>query len=169
MLKTYRELDVWKRAMDLAEAVYRVSKEWDRGERFGMISQAQRASSSVAFNIAEGYGRLYRGEYVKHLSYARGSLFELETQLILATRVGVADPAPLRQVWTLAQRVGQMLNRHIESLMRMPAEDMLHPRARVASKPTLRSVAKKTTIPPRVPPRSRNPKPGTRNPISRPR
>ena len=115
-LKTYRELDVWKCSMDLAAAVYLATKKWPASERFGLISQSQRAATSVPSNIAEGYGRLHRGDYVKHLSYARGSLLELETQLILAARIGVAEAAALRPIWTLAQRVGQMLNRLIDAL-----------------------------------------------------
>jgi four helix bundle protein len=108
-IKSYREL----------EAVYVVTRAWPDRERFGLISQSPRSACSIAYNIAEGNGRLYRREYVKHLSYARGSLFELETQLILATRTGISEAAPLRPIWTLAQRVGQMLNRLISALMRM--------------------------------------------------
>lgn len=115
-LKSYRELEVWQRSMDLAEAVYKATRKWPAVERFGLISQAQRAAGSVPSSIAEGDGRLRRGDYVKHLSYARGSLMELETHPTLAVRVDVADPAPLGPVWTLAQRTGQMLNRLIDSL-----------------------------------------------------
>lgn len=121
-LKTYRELEVWNCSMDLAEAVYRATRKWPKSERFGLTSQSQRAAGSVQSNIAEGYGRLHRGDYVKHLSYARGSLMELETHLILAVRVEVAEATPLRPVWTLAQRVGQMLNRLIESLGNLDPE-----------------------------------------------
>lgn len=121
-LKTYRELDVWNCSIELAEAVYRATKKWPTSERFGLISQVQRAAISVPSNIAEGYGRLHRGDYLKHLSYARGSLMELESQLILAVRVEVAEAAPLRNVWVLAQRVGQMLNRLIDSLRLLDPE-----------------------------------------------
>lgn len=128
-LKTYRELEVWQRSMDLAEAVYKATRKWPAVERFGLISQAQRAAGSIPSNIAEGYGRLHRGDYVKHLSYARGSLMELETHLILAVRVEVADPAPLRPVWALSQRVGQMLNRLIDSLSTLdPDQPHVSPR-----------------------------------------
>ena len=128
-LKSYRELEVWQRSMDLAEAVYKATRKWPTDERFGLISQAQRAAGSIPSNIAEGYGRLHRGDYVKHLSYARGSLMELETHLILAVRVEVADPAPLRPVWALSQRVGQMLNRLIDSLSTLdPDQPHVSPR-----------------------------------------
>jgi four helix bundle protein len=131
-LKSYRELEVWQRSMDLAEAVHKATRKWPAVERFGLISQANRAAGSVPSNIAEGYGRLHRGDYVKHLSYARGSLMELETHLILAVRVEVADPAPLRSVWTLAQRTGQMLNRLIDSLTELDPDEPHRPKRKPA-------------------------------------
>lgn len=140
-LRSYRELEVWQRSMDLAEAVYKATGKWPAVERFGLISQAQRAAGSIPSNIAEGYGRLHRGDYVKHLSYARGSLMELETHLILAVRVEVADPAPLRPVWTLSQRVGQMLNRLIDSLSTLDP-DQPHAAPRRATRQTRKPAAR---------------------------
>ena len=83
----YRNLQVWERAMELAEAVYMVTDQITDHERYGLISQMQRASVSVPSNIAEGHARSHMGDYLKHLSYARGSLAELETQLELSVRV----------------------------------------------------------------------------------
>jgi four helix bundle protein len=140
-LRSYRELKVRQRSMDLAEAVYKATRKWPAVERFGLISQAQRAAGSIPSNIAEGYGRLHRGDYVKHLSYARGSLMELETHLILAVRVEVADPAPLRPVWTLAQRIGQMLNRLIDSLSTLDP-DQPHVSPRRATRQTRKPAAR---------------------------
>lgn len=170
-LRSYRELDVWQRAMELAEAVYHATRDRAKHERFGMISQAQRAAPSVAFNIAEGYGRLYRREHIKHRSYARGSLNELESQVILGTRVGVAQAAPLRPVWVLSQRVGKMLTRHINALMQMDPEAPIHAtavrRSTIKRSPTPHPTVRnrKRASAPRL--RTRDPKPETRNPTHR--
>ncbi|MGN6369565.1 MAG: four helix bundle protein [Phycisphaerae bacterium] len=113
---TYRDLDVWRVAMDLCEQVYLVSAMFPGDERFGLTSQVRRASVSVPSNIAEGYGRIHRAEYVHHLSIARGSLMEMETQLTLAVRLRHVDREPVLPLWDACQRVGQMLNKLIDSL-----------------------------------------------------
>ncbi|MEX0653143.1 MAG: four helix bundle protein [Phycisphaeraceae bacterium] len=112
----YRQLDVWPRGMDLVLAVYEVANELPASERFGLTSQMQRAAVSVPANIAEGYGRDHRGDYLRHLSFARGSLMELETHLTIAVRLGYVDREQAAPVWQLAQRVGQMLTQLIRSL-----------------------------------------------------
>ena len=78
MLRSYRELEVWKRSLLLVAEVYRVTGTLPADERFGLTSQMRRAAVSVSCNIAEGYGRATRGEYLNQLSVARGSLFEVE-------------------------------------------------------------------------------------------
>ncbi|MFT7030465.1 MAG: four helix bundle protein [Marinoscillum sp.] len=82
----YKDLDVWKIAMDLSEDIYKLTALFPRDERFGLISQIRRASVSVPSNIAEGAGRNSKGEFKQFLGIAVGSLFELETQLLLAKR-----------------------------------------------------------------------------------
>ena len=90
-LKTYRELDVWKKAIDLVEAVYVLTATFPASERYGLASQLQRSAVSIAANIAEGYGRSHRGDYLHHLSISRGSLMEVETHLTLAVRLKLAS------------------------------------------------------------------------------
>jgi four helix bundle protein len=102
--------------MELVEHVYYATRAWPSSERFGLVSQAQRACVSVPANISEGYGRLHRGEYLHHLAIANGSLCELETLLLLAERVRVAEKGATGNARELAKRVGQMLNRQIRSL-----------------------------------------------------
>lgn len=116
-LRSYRELDVWNIAVEMVEAVYLCARAWPESERFGLISQAQRAAVSVPANIAEGYGRAHRGDYLRHLSIARGSLMELETHLIVAHRLGYVSKGAVTPVWRLTQRVGQMLNRQMKALI----------------------------------------------------
>src|SRR4026207_1583563 len=82
----YRDLIVWQRAIDLTELVHRTTRAFPREERFELTNQIGRAAASVPSNIAEGHGRTHLREYLNHLSIARGSLMELETQLTIAAR-----------------------------------------------------------------------------------
>lgn len=86
-MNNYKELKVWQKAIDLTVNIYSVTDKFPSKEQFGLVSQMNRASVSVASNIAEGAGRNTKGEFVLFLGYAIGSLFELETQLIIAERI----------------------------------------------------------------------------------
>ena len=89
----YTGLLVWQRAIDLCGEVYRITENFPRREIFGLSAQMRKSAVSVASNIAEGEGRLTLGERRQFLSQARGSLYELETQLITAQRIGLTDAA----------------------------------------------------------------------------
>jgi four helix bundle protein len=84
----YKQLLAWQAAMDLCEATYRITDGFPRREMFGLTAQLRKSSVSVPSNIAEGEGRFTSGERRQFLSQARGSLFELEAQFIIAQRVG---------------------------------------------------------------------------------
>ncbi len=114
--KAYRGLILWQRAMEMVEAVYVATDRLPDDERFGLITQLQRAAVSVPSNIAEGYGRTHRREYLHHLSYARGSLFEVETQLIICVRTKRLSRADAKPAWELAQEVGKLLTTFITTL-----------------------------------------------------
>src|SRR5690554_3490364 len=105
-LASYRDLLVWQKAMDLMVEVYALSKAFPPDERWGLTAQIRRAAVSVPSNIAEGYGRQHRGEYVHHLFIANGSLKETETQLIAAGRLNYIDRQQGEQAWQLTQEVG---------------------------------------------------------------
>jgi four helix bundle protein len=83
-VRSYRDLIVWQRAMDLAKLVYGVTASFPASERYGLTSQLRRAAVSIAANIAEGHGRNSSKEFVQFLGISRGSLTETETLLILA-------------------------------------------------------------------------------------
>ena len=119
-LETYRELDVWQKAMDLLEAVYLLTRTFPEDEKFGLTSQLRRAAVSIPANVAEGYGRLHRGDYLHHLSIARGSLMEVETLLTTAVRLNLLDRQKTLPAWNLAQDVGKLLNKLIASLKKPP-------------------------------------------------
>ena len=115
-IESYRDLRVWQEAMELAEACYRISKAVPASEGYGLTSQVRRSSASVPANIAEGYGRGATGSYTHFLKVARGSLKELETHLLLAGRVEVADAKLLEPLLERSAALGKMLNRLIQSV-----------------------------------------------------
>ncbi|MDB9506783.1 four helix bundle protein [Microcystis aeruginosa CS-338/01] len=86
-IQSYRDLRVWQESVNLAESCYRLTKTFPKEELYGMTTQIRRASVSIAANIAEGYGRKTRGEYIQFLYIAQGSLKELETHWLISQRV----------------------------------------------------------------------------------
>ena len=121
-VKSYRDLRVWQKGMDLAAEVYRLSRSWPKEELYGLTSQARRAAASVPANIAEGYGRQSSASYGQFLKVARGSLKELETHLILAERVGLTPDGSCRQLLTQADDLGRMLGGLIKAVSRKQPE-----------------------------------------------
>ena len=102
--------------MDAYDAVYVLTRGFPADERFGLTAQILRAALSVPSNIAEGYGRHHRKEYLHHLYMARGSLMETETQLIAAVRNSVCERDGAEGVWQKLQESGRLLNGLIRSL-----------------------------------------------------
>jgi four helix bundle protein len=93
-MKSFRDLRVWQESIELAVCVFRLSEEFPRREHFGLASQMRKAVVSVASNVAEGQGRRSKKDWVHFLSVSRGSLYELETQLVIADRLGyIAAPS----------------------------------------------------------------------------
>jgi four helix bundle protein len=90
--ESYRDLIAWQKAMDLVTAIYRVTGSFPREELYGLTSQLRRAAVSVPSNIAEGQARFSRKEFHHFLSQARGSLVEIETQLMIAENLGISLP-----------------------------------------------------------------------------
>jgi four helix bundle protein len=109
-VRSYRDLQVWQRAMDVAVAVYDLTRSYPRDELFGLTSQSRRAASSIAANIAEGYGRASKPSYLSFLRIARGSLKELETHLMLAERVGITNAGATGRLLEQTDELGRMLH-----------------------------------------------------------
>jgi four helix bundle protein len=110
MVRDYRDLEVWRLAMDLVEGAYRVTREFPKAEEYRLTSQLLRAAVSVPANIAEGNARASRKDYARFVSIARGSLAETETLLMLARRIGLGQAEAIDSVLGDANRVGRMLN-----------------------------------------------------------
>ena len=108
-IKSYKDLLVWQRSMNLVETVYHFSRKLPVAEQFGLVSQMRRSAVSVPSNIAEGYGRQATGEYRHHLSIARGSLLELETQLILTQRLKYVGSEQVNVLLSEIDQISKML------------------------------------------------------------
>jgi four helix bundle protein len=109
MVTSHKDLLVWQRSMDLVETVYRHTASFPSAEQWGLVSQMRRAAISVPSNIAEGYGRQATGEYRHHLSIARGSLLELETQVLLSKRLGYVQAADSDTLLKEIEEISRML------------------------------------------------------------
>jgi four helix bundle protein len=116
MAQSFRELIVWQRAIQLAVTIYRLTKDFPREELYGLTSQIRRAAVSIPSNIAEGQGRQSTGEFKNFIGIARGSNFELQTQLEIARALKMGDAKLLEETESLSHEVGKMLYGMLESL-----------------------------------------------------
>jgi four helix bundle protein len=119
-MRNFRNLDIWKDAIDIAVEIYESTQDFPKEEEFGLKSQLRRASVSISFNIAEGSSRSSDREYVRFLEIAEGSAFEVETQLIVSTRVKVLASRKSEKLMQLIQS----LQRRINSLIQKIRKDM---------------------------------------------
>ena len=108
-MHNYKELTVWQKSMDLTVFVYQISKEFHSEEKFNLVSQINRSAVSVPSNIAEGAGRNSDKEFLHFLNIANGSSYELETQLLLAERLGFISVAKCSEVKSLLSEIQRML------------------------------------------------------------
>ena len=112
----HRQLTVWKRAHQFALAIYRISRGFPDRERYGLTAQLRRAAVSVVSNIAEGSGRLGDPEQVRFLRIARGSVCEVECQLLLSRDLGYVQADSWRLIDKDCQALSSMLNGLVRSL-----------------------------------------------------
>ncbi len=124
-INSYRDLDAWKLGMDLAHAVHSTTMGFPKSELYGLTRQLRRAAVSVPSNIAEGHASSSTREFLRHLSIARGSLAETETQLLLSERFGYIDDPDLTR-----------LLRHCDSISRTLRGLQNALEARLAPRPT---------------------------------
>ncbi len=109
-MASYRDLLAWQKAMELITQIYRVSQKFPSEELYGIVSQMRRAAISIPSNIAEGQGRLTKGEFIQFLGIARGSLLELETQILVAQNLNYLDEPTLKNLLELTSEVGRLVN-----------------------------------------------------------
>jgi four helix bundle protein len=115
-VRSYRDLVVWRKSMAFVAEIYRCTQSFPQTELYGMISQLRRAAVSVPSNIAEGQARLSTGEFKEFLGHARGSLMEVETQILVAAELGYLKPHEVDALLGRAGEVGRLLNGLLRSL-----------------------------------------------------
>lgn len=116
MSHSYKDLIVWQKSKALASEIYRITEKFPKSELYGLTSQVRRAAVSIASNIAEGQGRLTKGEFQQFLGHSRGSLLELETQLAIAVDLNYLCPEEFSRIENQTREVCRLLNGLLESL-----------------------------------------------------
>lgn len=117
-IRSYRDLEVWQRGVDLVERIYKLTPSFPSEEKFGLTAQIRRAAVSIPSNIAEGWGRDSTKDYVRFVRIARSSLFEVETQRIIAHRLGYLNEDALKTSLQETEVESRMLLSLIRSLKR---------------------------------------------------
>ena len=124
----FKKLLVWQRAMELAERVYELIRTFPTEERYAWSDQIRRAVISIPSNIAEGQGRDSKQEFLRFISIARGSLCELETQLLLAQKIGYVSEDNISQFLSQCAEISRMLrslSNYISSGLHNPTTSQL--------------------------------------------
>lgn len=126
-MPTFEDLRAFQHAMDLMVEVYRTTSTFPKNELYGLTSQLRRASCSVVSNIAEGQGRLTFGERRQMLSHARGSLYEVQAQVIASTRLELIDAATAKRIRRRAESAARELDGMIDWIRRRESETKRRP------------------------------------------
>ena len=113
-LKSYKELIVWQKSMLLVKDIYLITAQFPADEKYGVVSQMRRACISIPSNIAEGWGRLSKKNYTQFLRISRGSLYELETQLLIIKELNYIKETKKQE--DLIIEISKMLNSLIKKL-----------------------------------------------------
>jgi four helix bundle protein len=108
MIKIYKDLEIWKKSVELVKDIYIITKDFPKSETYTLVDQIRRASLSIPSNIAEGYSRQNKREFKQFLFVALGSLAELETQLIIAEKLGYLDNQKLNKFLSELDVMGKM-------------------------------------------------------------
>ncbi|HEX4066828.1 MAG TPA: four helix bundle protein [Acidobacteriaceae bacterium] len=116
MGKSFYDLTVWQRSIEMTTLIYQMTTEFPRSEIYGLTSQMRRAAVSVASNIAEGTGRGSKAEFRQFLNIARGSNCELQTQLVIASNLRMVTRDRIETATSLSYEVGRMLNGLLASI-----------------------------------------------------
>ncbi|OHB75386.1 MAG: four helix bundle protein [Planctomycetes bacterium RBG_16_55_9] len=109
-IKTYRDLIVWQKSMALVTEIYKITKAFPKDEMYGLIAQMRRCAVSIPSNIAEGYGRKSRSDYVRFLRIAMGSIYELQTQLEISLNLKYIKTDDFKRLCEMSREVERMLS-----------------------------------------------------------
>jgi four helix bundle protein len=116
-IKSYKDLLIWQKGIEITEKVYSITNDFPTEELFSLTNQVKRASVSIPSNIAEGFGRNSTKSYLNFLKIFRGSLYELETQLIIAEKLNyTTDSELLQSIYDLISEEGKMINSYMNKI-----------------------------------------------------
>ncbi|MEN8124223.1 MAG: four helix bundle protein [Bacteroidota bacterium] len=115
-INSYKELKIWQKGIELVEVIYKITVSFAQAEQYGLTSQIRRSSISVPSNIAEGWGRGYNNNFLQFIKIARGSLYELETQLIIAYKIQLIKKEDFEIIQNLILIESKMINSFITTL-----------------------------------------------------
>ena len=118
MIRSYKDLDIWKRGVELVKNIYQVTRDFPKSETYALVDQIRRAAVSIPSNIAEGHNRQHKKEFKQFLFIALGSLAELETQLIIAEKLGYLKKEKLNQSLLEMDAIGKMTRGLIKRLQK---------------------------------------------------
>jgi four helix bundle protein len=116
LVRSYRDLVVWKKAIDLVAEIYNCTRSFPKEETYGLVAQLRRAAVSVPSNIAEGHARVSTGEFRQFLGHALGSVVEIETQILIAERLAYIHSNDSNSLIHHTEEIGKMLNALLRSL-----------------------------------------------------
>lgn len=116
-MRKFKELQIWKRSVDLASTIYSITQNFPPTERYGLISQMRRCSVSISSNIAEGAARTSKKEFKHYLDISYGSLYELHTQVIISSKLGFIDPEEQNKLETEIEEIQKMLYSYAQKLI----------------------------------------------------
>lgn len=115
-IKTFRDLLIWQKSMDFVTCIYKETNEFPREEQFGLTQQLRRAAVSVPSNIAEGYGRNSTKDYMRFLRIAIGSLYEIQTQILISKNLGYISKEVFEKHFDALREIERMITSLIKKL-----------------------------------------------------
>ncbi len=115
-MNSFKDLEIWQKSIDLSVNIYQLTKSFPSEEKYGLISQLRRAAVSIPSNIAEGWGRNNKKEFIHFLNIAKSSCMELETQLIIALRLNHLNNDCFNQLRSTQESIMMMSNKLISRL-----------------------------------------------------
>ncbi len=116
IMNSFEKLVYWQKARQLTKEIYSLTSLFPKEEQYGLSAQIRRAAVSISSNIAEGYGRQYRADYIHFLNVSRGSCYEVMSQLLLCIDLGFIQEQQAKKSQELCEEIGKMLNSAIQSL-----------------------------------------------------
>lgn len=115
-VNNYKDLIVWQKAILMVKSVYEISASFPDSEKFGLVQQVRRAAVSIPSNIAEGWGRKSSGSFSQFLKIAKGSLCEVETQLIIAVELNFIEEEKIKEINNLSEEISRMIRSLVDTL-----------------------------------------------------